>query len=441
MYITGENDQLCLLANTKEHSTLSNIVDTLCQFNPHLQKHRSLMLYQGRMPPHTPILDPGTTDRVHLREQQNDVRKVFHAPEEERKKMSVVSSNPEGVLAANKTLTMYNKTVFEEFSEKYLQPQEFAVTYAILDELANSGRDAIETSEAFNSSRQFIKILKDQDKLIAEHSSLLKNYKDGNHPIVRAAWRKVQESNRAIRKMHYDQISQLPKPVKRQVKSTTLLKKNARNGCTVNQHGIPKLVGSRHLSYETMQKLIKGTRYVNKSVLGLGVMAAGIETYQAYRDGADWVKPGFKWGGSFAGSMGAGYLTTQAAMYAIPLAVSALSGLAMESVVIFLTCTPWGWVSLGVIVGVGSFFGGKYGEKLVSAVYDKAQPYVQYGWEKTSAAYYTAKDYVEYGWEKTNELYDQGQKIITESWDDICKYAKDLYEGWFSFASPEPSKG
>ena len=144
--------------------------------------------------------------------------------------------------------------------------------------------------------------------------------------------------------------------------------------------------------------LTRHSETIGKSIVGLGAIAAGVDSYAAMQRGEDKYRPIVKWYGGIQG----GLVGAEGAVMFTGMATTALTGISGEVITAVLVCTPYGWIPLAVICAAGAYVGSQYGEEIALGVYDTGM-----------------------------KLAAETERIIKESWDSICDYAENLWSRLF----------
>ena len=145
-----------------------------------------------------------------------------------------------------------------------------------------------------------------------------------------------------------------------------------------------------------MEKLVSHSETIGKGLVGLGAIAVGIDCYTAWQKNEDYGRVIAKWEGGMQGAA----IGAEGAIIFTEMVVTALTGISGELVSTALVATPYGWVALAIIAGVGAYVGSQYGEEFAGGLWDLGT--------------------------KASEVAGQ---VIKDSWSSICAYAKRLWEG------------
>lgn len=403
MYITGEADPILSFIDPHQRDGANAIVFELCRLNPHL--NQSILQKSGTFPPYTPLLFP-EMKTANWTQQQHEVNKAKSAPTQKRQMMHYVQQNPgafHGALTVLEDLNAYNR----DFVTRWKNPLEIpriAAPLSIVDELAKQGGVRLQRGRSYKASKQFIESLSIKDALAAKYN-YLKKVNGRKHPETQAAYKAFVSQRNTILSEFPKELAQLGKKDQKWIKSPSRGYKIVGNGGTNSTLNIgskvgrpvdTRIFGQKMVSYNTMEKMIAGSKVINKGLFAFGALGAGVDSYVAAQKGEDPIRPLAKFGAGYGGAIVGGELGILATG-----AIATASGVGAEAVMIFLTCTPWGWVALGVIVGTAGYFGSQVGEEYGLKIYDEGKKFIK-----------------------------SAEKTIADSWDAICEHAASLYNNY-----------
>lgn len=403
MYITGEADPILSFIDPNQRDGANAIMFELCRLNPHLDQ--SILQKKGTLPPYIPLLFP-EMKTANWTQQQHEVNKAKIAPTQKRQMMHYVQQNPaafHGALTILEDLNAYNR----EFVLKWKNPLEMpkiAAPLSIVDELAKQGGERIKSASSYRTAKKFLNELSIQEQLAKEYNQSKKATSRVSQE-ARAAYNKFREQQLSLKEEFPKQLAQLPKDDKKWITSPSKGYKSVKKWETYESLDIKfkvgkqvdtKVFGQRLVSYNTMEKMLSGAKVINRSLFALGVVSAGADSYVAAQKGEDPIRPLVKFGAGYGGAIVGGELGIAATG-----AIAAASGVSAEAVMVFLACTPWGWVALGVIVGTAGYFGSQVGEEYGLKIYDEGKKFLQ-----------------------------SAEKTIADSWDAICEHAASLYNNY-----------